>query len=113
MFNAFKKYIKKTLSMVTATTIIAVTVFSMATPVAAATGSTDTSAAWPDAPSITCESAILIDADTGSILYEKDAYRKCYPASTTKILTGLLTIENCNLSDTMTISTHMRMPILV
>ena len=106
MFNAFKKYIKKTLSMVTATTIIAVTVFSMAAPVAAATGSTDTSAAWPDAPSITCESAILIDADTGSILYEKDAYRKCYPASTTKILTGLLTIENCNLSDTMTISTN-------
>lgn len=106
MFNAFKKYIKKTLSMVTATTIIAVTVFSMAAPVAATTGSTDTSAAWPDAPSITCESAILIDADTGSILYEKDAYRKCYPASTTKILTGLLTIENCNLSDTMTISTN-------
>ena len=67
MFNAFKKYIKKTLSMVTATTIIAVTVFSMAAPVAAATGSTDTSAAWPDAPSITCESAILIDADTGCL----------------------------------------------
>ena len=67
--------------------------------------STDTSVSWPQAPDITCESAILVDADTGSILYEKDAHRKCYPASTTKILTGLLTIENCNLSDTLTFST--------
>lgn len=33
--------------------------------------STDTSVSWPQAPDITCESAILVDADTGSILYEK------------------------------------------
>ncbi len=107
MFNSFKKYIKRTFSTIAAASVIAVTVFSVTIPAAAASGSDNSqtpSAAWPDAPSITCESAILVDADTGSILYEKDSHRKAYPASTTKILTGLLTIENCNLSDTMTFS---------
>ncbi len=111
MFNSFKKYIKRTISSLTTLTIIAVTVLSATAPVSAATVSSSSGTnrssdktVWPDAPSITCESAILIDADTGSILYEKDSHRKCYPASTTKILTGLLTIENCNLSDTMTFS---------
>ncbi len=107
MFNSLKKYIKKTFSAIAATSVIAVTVFSVTLPVSAAQGSGNgetPSAAWPDAPSITCESAILVDADTGSILYEKDSHRKAYPASTTKILTGLLTIENCNLNDTMTFS---------
>ncbi len=49
----------------------------------------------PTVPSITAESAILIDADTGITLYEKDADKKRYPASITKILTSLITIENC------------------
>ncbi len=51
------------------------------------------------APTIIAESAILIDADTGIVLYEKDADSKRYPASITKILTTLLTIENCKLDD--------------
>lgn len=59
---------------------------------------------WPQAPDIVAQSAILIDADTGAILYEKDAHAKGYPASTTKILTGLLTIENCGLDETVTFS---------
>lgn len=59
---------------------------------------------WPSAPNVQAGSCILIDADTGSILYEKNAYTKCYPASTTKILTGLLTIENCSLSENITFS---------
>ena len=106
MFNSFRKYIKRTLSTIAAVSIIAVTTFSVTANVSAAASDSSTApkAAWPDAPSITCESAILIDADTGSILYEKDSHRKAYPASTTKILTGLLTIENCNLNDTMTFS---------
>lgn len=69
-----------------------------------ASSATEDNLSWPDAPDVTCESAILIDADTGSILYEKDSTRKCYPASTTKILTGLLTIENCNMNDIVTFS---------
>lgn len=43
---------------------------------------------------------ILIDADSGKILYEKNARTKLYPASTTKIMTAILTIEKCNLNDT-------------
>lgn len=106
MFNSFRKYIKRTLGTIAAVSIIAVTTFSVTANVSATASDSSTApkAAWPDAPSITCESAILIDADTGSILYEKDSHRKAYPASTTKILTGLLTIENCNLNDTMTFS---------
>lgn len=37
---------------------------------------------------------ILIESKTGRILYEKDAYTKYYPASTTKVMTALLTLEN-------------------
>lgn len=59
---------------------------------------------WPTPPELFSESAILIDADTGAILYEKNAYEKAYPASTTKMITGLLAIENCRLDETVTAS---------
>lgn len=64
----------------------------------------DITAIWPEAPEVNSSSCILIDADTGSILFERDSHARCYPASTTKILTGLLTIENCNMDDTVTFS---------
>ena len=50
------------------------------------------------------EAAILIENTTGEILYEKSAYDKKYPASTTKILTAILAIENCNLNEVATAS---------
>lgn len=50
-------------------------------------------------PNIYSESAILIEATTGKILYEKDIHAKKYPASTTKILTAILAIENCDLNE--------------
>lgn len=56
------------------------------------------------APNITSESAILIDADSGQILYEKNMHKKMYPASTTKILTGLIAVENGNMGDIITFS---------
>ena len=59
---------------------------------------------WPAAPVILAESAIVIDADTGAILYDKGSHTKAYPASMTKIMTGLLTIENCSLDDMVTFS---------
>ena len=71
---------------------------------ASSTTGTSSNVEWPAAPEVTSESAILIDADTGAVLYEKDSHRKCYPASTTKILTGLLAIENCSMTDTITFS---------
>lgn len=48
-------------------------------------------------PDISAEAAILIDADTGTVLFEKNIHQKMFPASTTKILTGIIAIENGNL----------------
>ena len=50
------------------------------------------------------EAAILIDNTTGKVLYDKNADEKKYPASTTKIMTAILTIENCNLNDVVTVN---------
>ena len=49
------------------------------------------------------ESAILMDYDTKMILYEKNMDKKLYPASTTKIMTAILAIENGNLEDVVTV----------
>lgn len=59
----------------------------------------------PDiAPDIVADAAIVIDADTGNILYQKNAFEKEYPASITKIMTCLLALENCSMDETVTMS---------
>ena len=60
--------------------------------------------AWPQGPEIEGDGAIVVDADTGNILYEKNIYEKFYPASTTKILTTLVALENGKLDDVLTVS---------
>ena len=57
-------------------------------------------------------SAILVDMDTGYILYEKNSKEKKFPASTTKILSSIIIIENCSLTDkvTATYSTISQIP---
>lgn len=52
------------------------------------------------------ESAILIEAKTGKILYEKNIHDRKYPASTTKILTAILAIENCDLNEKAKVSSN-------
>lgn len=42
---------------------------------------------------ISAGQAILIDAHTGRVIYEKSADEKAYPASTTKIMTAMITIQ--------------------
>ena len=54
-------------------------------------------------PSILSQSSVLIDANTGTILAEKDANKKMYPASLTKIMTALIAIEKGSLSDVITV----------
>ena len=54
-------------------------------------------------PEVTAPSAILIDAETGKVLYEKNADERRYPASTTKIMTGLLAVEYGKMSEIVTI----------
>ena len=50
-------------------------------------------------PDLTAEGAIVIDADTGIVIYNKNMNERLYPASTTKIMTVLLALENGNLTD--------------
>lgn len=62
---------------------------------------------WPDpfdASLLSAESAILMDANTGLVLFEKNAHDKHYPASITKIMTSLLTLENASLGEVVTFS---------
>lgn len=60
-------------------------------------------AAAPDAPTLNAEAALLISPDTGMVLYEKNADERRYPASTTKIMTALIVLENVtDLSETVT-----------
>lgn len=49
-------------------------------------------------------SAILMDMNTGKILYEKNIHQKMYPASMTKVLTAIIVLENCNLEEIATVS---------
>lgn len=104
---------KKTLAIFMALLLI----FTFVTPVYA-TGETGEEEAttehpetteYPDDPSrppdLVCGAAIVMDAATGQILYEKNAYDKKYPASITKILTTLVALEHgVNFDETITMS---------
>ena len=59
---------------------------------------------WPAGPAVGAESAILIEAETGTILYAKNIHQKEYPASTTKVLTTLIASERCNMDEIVTFS---------
>lgn len=59
-------------------------------------------------PDIVSEAAIIIDSETGTILYEKSANEQMYPASLTKIATAIYAIENGNLNDIVTVSKKAR-----
>lgn len=59
---------------------------------------------WPSDVSIEAEGGIVMDADTGTILYSKNAHTTYFPASITKILTALIVIETCDLNETVTFS---------
>lgn len=65
-------------------------IFQMAVPVAAK----DFPKSWPTAPEIADETGILMEASTGQILFDKGMDEVRYPASTTKVMTALLILEN-------------------
>lgn len=54
-------------------------------------------------PTITAPHGVLIDYETGNVLFSKNAHKQAYPASTTKVMTAILTLENANLNDRVTI----------
>ncbi len=62
-------------------------------------GAVDTSSIVTYAPSI-----LVIDSNTNKVLYEKNSIERLFPASTTKIMTALLALENGDLNDVITMS---------
>ena len=61
-------------------------------------------AEWPSEISISADGGILMDINSGAVLFEKNSHEPYYPASITKILTALIVIENCGLDETVTFS---------
>lgn len=57
-----------------------------------------------ETPELMAEAAILMEAQSGQILYSKNADQPMYPASITKILTGIIAIESGKLDDVVTVS---------
>lgn len=58
---------------------------------------------FPKPPQLYAQAAILMDADTGQVLYGKMERQRMYPASLTKIMTCLLAMENGKYNDIVTI----------
>lgn len=65
--------------------------------------STFQSFALNDSLNLKGEAAILMDYETGKILYSKNPYKKMYPASTTKILTAILAYQNLDIHKKITL----------
>ncbi|MDS1029961.1 serine hydrolase [Bacillota bacterium LX-D] len=65
-------------------------------------------AAITDVPSFSytvhAEGAILIKDNISKIMFKKNIHQRFFPASTTKIMTALLAVENCDLNEVVTVS---------
>lgn len=68
---------------------------------AAAAAATSFSADVP--PEVSSPTAILVDMDTGTVLFERDADERRPPASVTKVMTALVVLENADLDDEVTV----------
>ncbi|HEX3027381.1 MAG TPA: D-alanyl-D-alanine carboxypeptidase family protein [Clostridia bacterium] len=68
-------------------------------------GTFQAEAAWNPTVPVTCNAVYLVNSDTGTVVYEKNAHEKIYPASITKIMTALVTVKQLkdNLSKTVTV----------
>ncbi len=59
---------------------------------------------WPEGPQIAGDSAVVMEASTGTVLFEKNSHDHCYPASITKIMTSLLAVKNSGMEEEVTFS---------
>lgn len=76
-----------------------------------ATPSPSSDTLWPTGPEVNAQAAIVMEANTGLILYSKDIYSSYYPASITKIMTSLLAFENCSMNEIMTMTVDAEMNV--
>ena len=54
--------------------------------------------------SVDAKASLIIEENSGKVIHEENSNIQNYPASVTKILTAILTLENCELTDTVTVS---------
>lgn len=83
---------------------ISMTVCSIVGSCFVAPNTVSAKSSWPKGPNITSKSAVVMEVNTGTVLYEKNAHDQHYPASITKILTTLLCIENSSMDEKVTFS---------
>ncbi len=93
----FKKIMQKAAFLVTAVLLWV----SVCLPVTATDGLRRGS--FYSLPNVSAMSAILVEADSGAVIGEKNADLRMSPASTTKIMTALVAIEHGNVERTVTI----------
>lgn len=55
-------------------------------------------------PKIDSRAVLVLDRESGTVIYEKNGYTKRAMASTTKIMTAIVVLENAKLTDTVEIS---------
>ncbi|MCD8222461.1 MAG: serine hydrolase [Clostridiales bacterium] len=87
-------------------TVYAETVLTPITVSSPTTVTSDASSSSADLeePTVSAQGACLMDARTGQVLYGKNQDEQFYPASITKVMTALLTLEYCSLDDIVTFS---------
>ncbi len=59
---------------------------------------------WPAGPAIGAPAAILLEANTGIVLYAKNVDERLYPASTTKLMTCLVAVEHASMDEMVSFS---------
>lgn len=79
-------------------------IFAMVLVITAIPTTTKANIYWPESPSIVTPSAIVIEVNSGAVLYEKNSNEVNYPASITKIMTTMLALEYCELDEIVTFS---------
>ena len=79
--------------------ICAILSFALVLPAAAFTASAESFF-----PSVSAKAAVLIDADTGRVMFEKNAEIRLPMASTTKIMTAIVALEHGDPDDTVTVT---------
>ena len=90
---------------------VTLTIFSAVRPVWAAVDpnasfqvDSNSWAGWPQAEDVDAKTGIVMEAETGAILYAKGMDAQRYPASLTKVMTALLLTENCSMDEQITMT---------
>lgn len=83
---------------------IALSVGLLASPIHVSAGkSKEQKGSRAEAPEISGEAAVVMEASTGAVIFRKNGKKKHYPASITKIMTAFLAAESCGLEELVTV----------